>query len=140
MSQMLFVVMFSSSSISMQLSSSVDATLISRHDLDSRRAGLCADHGIQVLAVAILGAIGLTDGIIDGSIDGLEGRFLRHAGGNDPPRFLLHPCPIPAGLDAIVGAYVERVADCDGPNRSTFEGVPRGAEACYMQVAHSQHN
>ena len=90
--------------------------VIARHDLDRREPGACADHRAEVRAAAVLRPVGVVNEVVDRPIDRLEGDFLRHAGGSDPPRLLPHRGLVPSRVLPVIGAHVEGVADRNGPN------------------------
>src|SRR4051794_13022678 len=61
---------------------------VSRHDLDCRGAGACADHGAEVRAAVVLRPVGVIDPVVDRPVHGLESDFLRQTRGGDPTRLL----------------------------------------------------
>lgn len=73
---------------------------VAQHHLDGCSAG--ADHGIQIWALPILGAVSFINAVIDRAIDRPEDHLLSHAGGDDPARFLLQSGLIPARIDSVV--------------------------------------
>src|SRR4051794_18281440 len=64
----------------------------------------------------VLRPVGCVYPVVDRSFHRLEGDFLRHAGGGDPPRLLPHRGLVPARVRPVVGAHVEGVVDHHGPD------------------------
>src|SRR6266851_7623868 len=95
-----------------------------RHNSYRGGAGARADHRAEKLAAFVLCAVGFVDKVVDRlsdllsdlRIDCREFHFLRHTGGGDSACLLPHCSLVPARLLPVVAAYVEGVADCDGPN------------------------
>src|SRR4051794_19293812 len=76
---------------------------LARHDLDGCGAGACADHRAEVRAAVALRPVRVVDAVIDRPLDRLEGDFLRHAGGRDPPCLLPYHRLVPTRLLPVVG-------------------------------------
>src|SRR6516225_11721051 len=67
-----------------------------RHDLDRRGACALADHGFQIRAALVFGAVGIVDAVINLPVYRLEGNFPCHPRGRYPSRLLPQRGLVPA--------------------------------------------
>src|SRR5687767_6279418 len=104
-------------------------------DSDGRRARSGADHGRQILALAVFHPVGVVDPVIDRSFNRLEGDFPCHARCNDPSGLLTNRGLIPAGFLTMITTHIERTIDHDLPDPSWGAiGDTVLAKRCDLQI------